>query len=593
MDGRSPPRPARRTIPPEAEPRRVARLVRPSSRLYLPANAPSRPLHVPDATVSSPASPKAPPRAARALTALARIGAELASARALESSLERALDVVRDTLDASEVSLWLHAPQGLVRGWGAGPAETTEPQVRVALLEPASGRAPTVAGVAAAAASGHERAGSASALIEAPVLAPIVLGERRVGALAVRLTRPLAEEERLLLTTLADLLAPELAHAERSRQLEVEVATRTAEIERGRRFTEKIIDSLPLGLYVIDREYRIQSWNRKRETGMQGVSREEAIGRTIFEILHRQPSEMLRREFDEVFATGRMQEYQMESVASGEARTYRITKIPMRLADGPVSHVITIGEDVTDWKEAQERFSQAEKLAAIGQLAAGIMHEVNNPLATIAACAESLGYRLDDLDRAGVTIAPETRDFLGLIENEVVRCKQIVDGLLDFSRPKQSRKERVNVNEVIERTLFLLKHHVRFKKLTVQADLDPGTGRIPQANSEQLVQVFMALLLNAMDAMGERGTVRIVTRPGTDAEGAVIAEVIDQGHGIARGELSKIFEPFYTTKAPGQGTGLGLSICYGIVQEHGGRIEVDSALGQGSTFRVILPVVAR
>jgi two-component system NtrC family sensor kinase len=508
-------------------------------------------------------------RAARALSALAGISAELASARSLEATIERALATLRGFLEAAEVALWVHTPTAFTRAWGAGDERLTEEQVRNGL-----------------------RLGDALAVVRDLEVAPIILGDRRVGALAVRTTRPLGDEERLLLTALANLLAPELAHAERSRQLEVEVASRTAEIERGRRFTEKIIDSLPLGLYVIDREYRIQSWNRKRETGMQGVSREEAIGRTIFEILHRQPAEMLRREFDEVFSTGRMQEYQMESVSSGEARTYRITKIPMRLGDGPVSHVITIGEDVTDWKEAQERFSQAEKLAAIGQLAAGVMHEINNPLATIAACAESLGYRIEDLVKSGVTIAPETHDFLGIIENEVVRCKQIVDGLLDFSRPKQPRKERVNINDVVERTLFLLKHHVRFKKLTVQTELDPGIGRVPQANTEQLVQVLMALLINAMDAMGERGTVRIVTKSGPDAKHGAILEVIDTGHGIARGELGKIFEPFYTTKAPGQGTGLGLSICYGLVQEHGGVIEVDSVLGQGSTFRVVLPVVA-
>jgi len=518
---------------------------------------------------STPTAPSSEERASRALAALAGISAELASARSLESSVERALGTLRTFLDATEVSLWLHAPNGLTRGWGSGDDATTEDEVRAGL-----------------------RLGDALAVVRGLEVAAIILGDRRVGALAVRTTRSLGDEEQLLLTALANLLAPELAHAERSRQLEVEVASRTAEIERGRRFTEKIIDSLPLGLYVIDREYRIQSWNRKRETGMQGVSREEAIGRTIFEILHRQPAEMLRREFDDVFSTGRMQEYQMESIASGEQRTYRITKIPMRLGDGPVSHVITIGEDVTDWKEAQERFSQAEKLAAIGQLAAGVMHEINNPLATIAACAESLNYRIEDLSKSGVTISPETHDFLGIIENEVLRCKQIVDGLLDFSRPKQARKERVNLNEVIERTLFLLKHHVRFKKLSVQTELDPNIGRVPQANSEQLVQVFMALLINAMDAMGERGLVRIVTRAGTDAKRGVIAEVIDQGHGIARGELTKIFEPFYTTKAPGQGTGLGLSICYGIVQEHGGALEVDSTLGQGSTFRIVLPVVA-
>jgi two-component system NtrC family sensor kinase len=509
-------------------------------------------------------------RAARALAALAGISAELASARALENTIEGALATLRVFLEAHQVSVWLHAPEGLALAWSNGEDRTTEDEVRKGL-----------------------RLGDALSVVKDLEVAPIILGDRRVGALVVRTTRSLGDEEQMLLTALANLLAPELAHAERSRQLEVEVASRTAEIERGRRFTEKIIDSLPLGLYVIDREYRIQSWNRKRETGMQGVSREEALGKTIFEILHRQPAEMLRREFDDVFSSGRMQEYQMKSVASGEARTYRITKIPMRLGDGAVSHVITIGEDVTDWTEAQERFSQAEKLAAIGQLAAGVMHEINNPLATIAACAESLGYRIEDLEKSGVTMAPETHDFLGIIENEVVRCKQIVDGLLDFSRPKQARKERVNINDVVERTLFLLKHHVRFKKLTVQTEIDATVGRVPQANSEQLVQVLMALLINAMDAMGERGTVKIVTRPGADAQHGAILEVIDTGHGIARGELVKIFEPFYTTKAPGQGTGLGLSICYGIVQEHGGTIEVDSVLGQGSTFRVILPVVAQ
>ncbi len=520
-------------------------------------------------TKTTPPDVESEGRAARSLAALAGISAELASARALESTIDRALGTLRSFLDAAEVSLWLHTPTGLSRAWVAGAEDTTETEVRNGL-----------------------RLGDGLTVVRDLEVAPVILGDRRVGALVVRTSRALGDEERMLLTALANLLAPELAHAERSRQLEVEVASRTAEIERGRRFTEKIIDSLPLGLYVIDREYRIQSWNRKRETGMQGVSREEAIGRTIFEILHRQPAEMLKREFEEVFSTGRMQEYQTESISSGEARTYRITKIPMRLGDGPVSHVITIGEDVTDWKEAQERFSQAEKLAAIGQLAAGVMHEINNPLATIAACAESLGYRIEDLEKAGVVLAPETHDFLGIIENEVVRCKQIVDGLLDFSRPKQARKERVDLNEVVERTLFLLKHHVRFKKLSVETDLDRTIGRVPQANSEQLVQVLMALLINAMDAMGERGTVRIVTRAGTDPKRGVFLDVVDAGHGIARSEVGKIFEPFYTTKAPGQGTGLGLSICYGIVQEHGGVIEVESVLGQGSTFRVVLPVVA-
>jgi two-component system NtrC family sensor kinase len=322
-------------------------------------------------------------------------------------------------------------------------------------------------------------------------------------------------------------------------------------------------------------------WNRKRETGMQGVSREEAIGRTIFEILHRQPATVLRREFDEVFATGRLQIFQMESTATGELRTYRLSKIPMRLDDGPVTHVITVGEDVTEWRQANDRFSQAEKLAAIGTLAAGVMHEINNPLATIAACAEGLELTHEDAP-------PDVAEGLRLIQSEVLRCKGIVDSLLDFSRPKASDKSLVDVNAAVERTLFLLKHHTRFKKLTVRVELDRSLGAVVRANEEQLVQVFMSLLLNAMDAMNEQGTVALRTKWGEDAR-SVVAEVVDQGEGIRRADLPKIFEPFYTTKPPGRGTGLGLSICYAIVAEHGGRIEVDSAPGEGSVFRIVLP----
>jgi len=239
-----------------------------------------------------------------------------------------------------------------------------------------------------------------------------------------------------------------------------------------------------------------------------------------------------------------------------------------------------------------DRIAQAEKLAAIGTLAAGVMHEINNPLATIAACAESLQLRVEDAVAAGETPSFDAGDYLRLIDNEVHRCKRIIDGLLDFSRPKGAARELVDVNDVIDRTLFLLKHHARFKKLRVDMALDRTIAARAHANPEQLIQVFMALLINAMDAMGDMGTITIRTRTGHDAQTAMVAEVIDSGHGIPRGEVPKIFEPFYTTKPPGRGTGLGLSICYGIIADHGGRIEVDSAPGQGSTFRVILPDAA-
>src|SRR5688572_19689184 len=416
----------------------------------------------------------------------------------------------------------------------------------------------------------------------------VAMGQR-VGILAVRGTSSLTEDARQVLAIVANLLAPELSHAEDVHRLTGEVARTTHQVEVERRLTARIIDSLPLGLYVIDRDYRVQAWNSNREMGHQGVSRDVAMGKVIFDVLHRQPADALRAGFDEVFATGRMQQFNIESDASGSRRTFRITKIPMR-ENGVVTHVISIGEDITEWATAQERWAQSEKLAAIGQLAAGVMHEINNPLATVAACAEGLSLRIDEMRRAGAAVPENTDEYTKIIEEEVQRCKRIIDSLLTFSRPRSVEKSPTDINAVIEQSLFLVKHHTSLKKLRLHTILDPGLERAP-ANAEQLIQVFIALLINAADAMNEQGAITIRTRRGVSDTEAIVAEVIDEGSGIPRTELPKIFEPFYTTKPPGRGTGLGLSICYSIIAGHGGRIEVDSAVGAGSTFRILLPNV--
>jgi two-component system NtrC family sensor kinase len=377
--------------------------------------------------------------------------------------------------------------------------------------------------------------------------------------------------------------------------LEAEIEARTRQLAEQRHFMEKIVDSLPLGLYVVDREYRVQTWNRTRESGLQGVSREDAVGRTIFEILHRQPAESLRREFDAVFASGELQQFETESRATGDPRTYRISKIPMRVRDDGVTHVITVGEDVTEGKAAQQRAAQSEKMAAIGQLAAGVMHEINNPLATISACAESIAMQLTDLAGTGVTLPRDSLEYLDYIETEVRRCKGIIDGLLDFGRTRPVAKVPLDLNDVVERAVFLVGHHESVKRQQLHVDLDRAPGGPVVGNAERLIQVFIALVLNAADALTERadrdgrGTITLRTRRATDGA-SMVADVIDDGPGIARAALPKLFEPFYTTKPPGRGTGLGLSICYGIVADHGGRMEVDSTVGVGSTFRTILPV---
>jgi two-component system NtrC family sensor kinase len=395
----------------------------------------------------------------------------------------------------------------------------------------------------------------------------------------------LADVERRILAIVANILAPWLASIELSEDLAAEVAYRTRETESQRRFTSRIIDSLPVGLYVVDREYRIQAWNAKREVGATGVSRDDVLGREVFEVMSRQPRDLLKEEFDNVFATGEMEQMEIGSTAFGELRHYRISKIPMRLHDDEITHVITIGEDITEWRNIQQQIAQTEKLAGIGQLAAGVMHEINNPLATIGACGEALTLRLEELPpsaRAGF------EEYLRIIGSELDRCQDIVDGLLDFSNPKAHVKSSTSMNGIVDDALFLIKHHDRFRRIHLVRHLAESLPTI-SVNSKQLIQVFLSLMINAIDSMEEAGTLTVTTGMNTDRSDEVMAEFADTGAGINREDLSKIFEPFYTTKETGRGSGLGLSICYGIVQQHRGRIVVDSQPGRGSTFRVFIP----
>ena len=290
---------------------------------------------------------------------------------------------------------------------------------------------------------------------------------------------------------------------------------------------------------------------------------------------------------------GRLQQFQMESTATGDVRTFRISKIPMRLDDDIVTHVITLGEDITEWKAAIDRTAQSEKLAAIGQLAAGVMHEINNPLATIAACAESLSL-IDSVvapPSAGAGSPPV--ELLRIIDLEVQRCKRIVNGLLDFARTKPAARQPLDLNTVVQHGLFLLQHHPQYKRVKVISELETANPIVVHGDADQLVQVLMALVINAFDATpdGQCVTIRTHAPDDSDVQARGVFEVSDEGPGVARVNYSKIFEPFFTTKSRGQGTGLGLAISYGIISDHGGVLELVSPELPGATFRVSLPLV--
>jgi two-component system NtrC family sensor kinase len=269
----------------------------------------------------------------------------------------------------------------------------------------------------------------------------------------------------------------------------------------------------------------------------------------------------------------------------------------MRVGNEGVTHVITVGEDITDWKAAIDRTAQSEKLAALGQLAAGVMHEINNPLATIAACGESIALHRElqaELPVGATVPGADPGEMLRIIDLEVQRCKKIVNGLLDFARPKPAQRETVDLNGVVQHGMFLLQHHPRYKRVKMVTELEDSRPLLIQGDADQLVQVLIALAMNAIDATPEGGRIVIRTRGILDETGTpqVALEVSDDGPGIPRALQAKVFEPFFTTKPPGQGTGLGLAICYGIVNDHNGQLELVSSEGQGATFRVALPEVA-
>ena len=430
-------------------------------------------------------------------------------------------------------------------------------------------------------------------------VSPFRFAGRAKGALIVAFDRreECGETERRLIEAAAQQtsLAAHIcslyqAARDTSVSLAREVERRTAESEAQKRLIEAIVDSLPLSLYAIDREYRVVAWNRNRELGELGIPRGSALGQNVFDVLTRQPRDVLEEEFERVFESGEIERIDQETPTDkGDIRHWVISKIPM-WADttGSVSHVITVGEEVTDRVQANRAVARAEKLAAVGRLAAGVVHEINNPLATISACAESLEARVSEGAFDGSSALEDLRDYLGLIRSEAFRCKSITMGLLDFSRTRTSDHVTIDLADVIRSAARLLSHQKRTSAVEFQLEIADDLAHV-SGDPGQLQQALIALATNALDAMSESGGV--LTLSARNEGDKVMLEVSDTGIGIAPENLTKIFEPFFTTKEIGRGTGLGLAVCYGILTEHGGTLNVQSTLGTGTTFTITLPAV--
>ena len=385
-----------------------------------------------------------------------------------------------------------------------------------------------------------------------------------------------------LLVTLAGYvgIAIENASLYRSLQLKME------EYERLKEFSENIVESINVGILAADLDDRVESWNSQIEQ-LTGISRAEAVGMKLAELF---PSDLVEQ-FDRVRGeTGihNVYKFLLKSHAvngNGHSSAVKRRETILNLAIAPLVSKdqqqigrLVIFDDVTDRAELEQRLVQADKLSSIGLLAAGVAHEVNTPLAVISTYAQMLAKQVGDDSQKSL--------ILDKIAKQTFRASEIVNSLLNFSRTSTTSFGDVNLNRVIQETLSLLEHQLQKSGIQVKLDFEAELAPI-HANAGKLQQVFLNLFLNARDAMAKGGTLEV--RTWTDESSAKI-EVADTGPGISPEHLHRIYDPFFTTKAARKGTGLGLSVTYGIIQEHGGSIEVSNRRSGGARFRLDLPL---
>ena len=379
---------------------------------------------------------------------------------------------------------------------------------------------------------------------------------------------------------LSETLAGYIGIAIQNARLYASLEQKVAEYERLKDFNENIVESINVGVMAVDLADRIESWNSQMEV-MYALPRWQALTRPLSEVF---PAAFVEEFYRVRQNPGIHNLYKFRlSTPTGESRILNVAIAPLVTKKFNVIGRLLIMDDITERMELESQLSQADKLSSIGLLAAGVAHEVNTPLAVISSYAQMLAKQLQGDPQKGALLEKITR--------QTFRASEIVNNLLNFSRTSGTEFSEVDVNKVIADTLALLEHQFKTTKIQVQDEL---AGHLPpiSGNAGRLQQVFLNLFLNARDAMPSGGTLRVATSNG---EGVSVV-VSDTGSGIAQEHIQRIYDPFFTTKtAPregqqARGTGLGLSVTYGIIQEHAGKIRVESRPGSGTTFYVDFPM---
>jgi len=375
-----------------------------------------------------------------------------------------------------------------------------------------------------------------------------------------------------------------------------------------------ILDGIQDFLVVITPEREIVDVNRAFLDRM-GYKRDQVIGRKCHEIFQNtmRPCEQedIVCPLREVVRNRRPEQRVMKRVGpDGEAQYIEVSIFPIWENSGKISRFVEISRDITDRKKEEEGITQRleqmveertrqleathakllhqDKMASLGKLSASVVHEINNPIAGILNLLKLI-QRIMDEGLTGEKEIEQFKQYIHLMDTETARISRIVSNLLAFSRHSKVTVSHVNLNRVIEKTLFLNANLLKINRIKVRKDLDQDLPDV-MGSEDQFQQVLMNLISNAAEAMEGPGGILKVTTVHSLKKNSVVVRVQDSGAGISRENQEKLFEPFFTTKKKGKGVGLGLSVVYGIIENYGGAISVDSEVGKGTAFSVEIPL---
>jgi two-component system NtrC family sensor kinase len=430
-----------------------------------------------------------------------------------------------------------------------------------------------------------------AANIERTINAPLHSVSGAIGVLTViNRATPFTEDDASVLQRLGDQVAAAVSNAQLYEEARASAERYRQAVEDERRAREEVasiesrytrlVESATDAIFTVGADGRMTGVNRSLERA-SGRGRAFLVGVPFHSLLEPRDQATAARAMDEALAGLRRRLELRYVAADGDSRLCSLTLTPL-VENGEVTGALGIVRDVTDERRMAEQLMQQEKLAAIGQLVSGVAHELNNPLASVMAFAQLL--------LAAPADAPRDTKALDAINQEAKRAAKIVSNLLTFARQHQPERMIADLNRIVRDTVDLHRYALRVANIETDLLLD---AELPftWADPFQLQQVVLNLVTNAEQALKTRPHGARITIVTERRDAQLIVRVCDNGPGIAAEHLSRIFNPFFTTKPVGEGTGLGLSISDGIIREHGGRLSAESRVGEGATFVLELPIV--